>query len=127
MLQKVSHVTLYTDDQEETMKFYVDKVGMKVHTDTNYEGMRWLTLCPEGQKDFELVIMKAQKPESKTVIGNQSPEAPFLVFATDDCKGDYERLKAQGITFVQEPTQKPWGMEAIFVDPHGNLIDIFQE
>lgn len=126
MINKVSHITLYTDNQEETMKFYVDKVGLKVHTDASYEGMRWLTLSPENQGDFELVIMKAEKPEAKALIGKQSPEAPLLVFSTDDCQGDFERLKANGVKFIKEPTKEFWGTEALFLDPHGNMIDMVQ-
>ena len=126
MIKKATHVTLFTNDQDAAMKFYVDTLGLKVHTDVQYGDMRWLTLCPKDQEDFEIVIMKATKPESQAVVGKQSPEGPFLVFETEDCQGDFERLKAAGVTFTQEPTQKQWGLEALLADPDGNIIDLIQ-
>ena len=126
MLKKLTHVTLYTDDQEKTKNFYVDKLGMKVHTDADYDGMRWLTLHTDEQPDLELVLMPAYSPETQALVGKQSPGSPLFVFTTDDCKGEYERLKGLGVEFTQEPTQQFWGLEAICKDPHGNLIDINQ-
>lgn len=126
MISKVSHVTLYTDDQEETMKFYVDKVGLKVHTDADFEGMRWLTLSTKDAPDFELVVMKAESPETKALVGKQSPESPLFVFASTDCQADYEMLKSKGVKFIKEPTKEFWGTEALFLDPMGNIIDIVE-
>lgn len=126
MIHKISHITLYTDDQDAVKEFYVDKLGFQVHTDVLYGDMRWLTLNPVSDPDFELVVLKATKPESKALIGKQSPEAPFLVVTTDDCKAEFERLKAAGVTFIKEPTQEQWGLESLCTDPHGNVIDIIQ-
>ncbi len=128
MITRLSHITLYTDDQDKTMKFYVDKLGFKVHTDSVWGEERWLTLSPAGQDYFELVVMKATDPASKAFIGKQvAPNMPFMVLTTDDCKGDYERLKAAGVQFIKEPTKEMWGTEALFMDPNGNLIDIVQD
>ncbi len=127
MINKITHVTLYTDNQDAMKEFYVDKLGLKVHTDSMYgDDIRWLTLHAPDQADVELVIFKATKPESQAQIGKQSPEGPFLVLTTDDCKGEFERLKAAGVTFTKEPTQEFWGLEALCTDPHGNIIDILQ-
>lgn len=126
MITKISHVTLYTDDQEKAMRFYVDKLGFKVHTDAVFGEERWLTLSPAEQSDFELVIFRASDPESKALIGKQAVHCPFLVLSTNDCQGDFERLKAAGVAFVKEPTKEMWGTEALFTDIHGNLIDMVQ-
>ena len=126
MINKVTHVTVLTHDQDKALKFYVDTLGLKVHTDVQYGAIRWLTVCPKGQEDFEIVLMKPTKPESQAVVGKQSPEGPLLVFETEDCQGDFERLKAAGVTFIQEPTQKDWGLEALLVDPDGNIINLIQ-
>jgi catechol 2,3-dioxygenase-like lactoylglutathione lyase family enzyme len=127
MITRVTHVTLYTDDQKALMEFYVDKLGFKVHTDVPYGDMRWLTLNPVQDPEFELVLFQATKPESKAMIGKQTPEGPFLVLRTDDCQKDFERLKAAGVTFIKEPTKEFWGIEALCTDPHGNVIDLLEE
>lgn len=41
-------------------------------------------------------------------------------FRTDDCRGDYETFTARGVEFVQEPKERPYGIEAIFRDDNGN-------
>lgn len=127
MITKLAHVFLYTDDQEKIKQFYVEKLGLKVHTDVMFGEERWLTLCTEGDADFELTIIKAVDPSAQAFIGKQAAHnVPFLVFATDDCQGDFERLKAAGVQFVKEPTKESWGTDALLLDPVGNLIDIVQ-
>lgn len=127
MINKISHITLYTNDQDETMKFYVEKLGFKVHTDMPFGEERWLTLTPAQQDNFELVIFNAVAPDAQAFVGKQAPHnVPFLVLSTDNCKGDYERLKAAGVEFIKEPTQEMWGTEALFKDPLGNVIDMVQ-
>lgn len=125
-INKVSHLTVYVNDPEEALKFYRDKLGFKVHTDSNFEGMRWLTLCASAQPDFEVVLFKATKPESQALVGKQTPEGPLLCVATDDCKATVEELRAKGVTIVQEPKQEPWGTSAMALDLYGNGIYIVQ-
>ncbi|MBA3751574.1 VOC family protein [Candidatus Dependentiae bacterium] len=126
MVTKLSHVVLYVDDQDKALTFYRDILGLKVHTDADYEGMRWLTLHPFLQPDFELVIMKASSPEGKELVGKQSPEAPLFVFNTLDCKSDYALFKEKGVNFVEEPTQHFWGLQALCLDVFGNMISILE-
>jgi len=41
---------------------------------------------------------------------------------TDDCRGDYERLKANGVEFTETPEERPYGIDSGFRDPSGNSI-----
>jgi len=43
MSQGVGVVGLYVRDQDEALKFYVDKLGFRVHTDSKNGDYRWLT------------------------------------------------------------------------------------
>lgn len=51
---------------------------------------------------------------------------PVIIFGTDDVQAEYERLKALGVVFKQEPTKTEWGTQAIFDDKCGNYIQIHQ-
>ncbi len=42
--------------------------------------------------------------------------------ATDDCHTTYEELKATGVEFIQEPSDRPYGVEAILRDSSGNWL-----
>lgn len=126
MINKITHVTLYVNDQDEAVNFYKDKLGMQVHTDAPMEDMRWLTMTPAGQTDFELVLMPAKSAATQSLVGKQSPDAPFICVSTEDCVRDVTDLKAKGVTFVQEAKVEPWGTSAMFLDLYGNMIYLVQ-
>jgi len=47
---------------------------------------------------------------------------------TNDCQRDAERLKARGWCFVQEPARMDYGgMDAVFDDTCGNLVNLHQD
>ena len=51
----------------------------------------------------------------------------YLAASVADVDAAYEDLTAKGVTFVQPPTDKPWGLRlAHFADPEGNLWEITQ-
>ncbi len=39
---------------------------------------------------------------------------------------DYEMLKERGVNFVSEPAELPFGLQAQFTDPDGNLFSLAQ-
>jgi uncharacterized glyoxalase superfamily protein PhnB len=50
----------------------------------------------------------------------------FLFLSTDDFWRDYNRMVAEGITFIREPKVEPYGTVAVFRDLYGNLWDLLQ-
>ena len=51
---------------------------------------------------------------------------PVIVFGVDDIQAEFTKLKDRGVTFTKEPTKVDWGIEAIFDDTCGNLIQMIQ-
>ena len=50
----------------------------------------------------------------------------IVEFQVQDVDEEYERLKAQNIEWVKEPTIQPWGTRSIyFRDPDGNMIHFY--
>jgi catechol 2,3-dioxygenase-like lactoylglutathione lyase family enzyme len=49
-------------------------------------------------------------------------EDTFL--STDDFWRDYHAMRANGVPFVREPTQAPYGTVAVFEDLYGNRWDL---
>ncbi len=45
---------------------------------------------------------------------------------TDDVRSDFERLKAKGVEFIEEPTNYDQVTIATLKDPEGNLVQLFQ-
>ena len=48
------------------------------------------------------------------------------VLATEDCRRSYEELKARGVTFLREPKEMPYGIEAVLRDDSGNFFSLTQ-
>jgi catechol 2,3-dioxygenase-like lactoylglutathione lyase family enzyme len=135
MIQKMSHATFFVLDQDVAHDFYVNKLGFEVKTDAPMgEGMRWLTVCPPGQPDLEIVLMGTKPNEMldeetsshiRWLLENTKMGAG--VFSTADCKKTYEELKAKGVEFMSEPTEQFYGVEATFKDGCGNWFSLGQE
>jgi predicted enzyme related to lactoylglutathione lyase len=45
-----------------------------------------------------------------------------LGLAVDDCHQTYAELSAKGVTFLAEPADRPYGIEAVMRDNSGNWL-----
>jgi predicted enzyme related to lactoylglutathione lyase len=134
MIRRMSHATVFVDNQDEALKFYRDKLGFEIRTDAKVsDEFRWLTVGPKGQPDFEIVLMEP-KPgmlmDEETATQLRSIMAKGVlgagVFNTEDCRATYEELKGRGVEFVSEPAERPYGIEAVFKDNSGNWFSLTQ-
>lgn len=125
MLTAVTHITMFVHDQEATLTFY-KKLGCIVHTDTDFDGMRWLTLCFPNNKNFELAILTAETDFEKSLVGKQASDKPFLSLESTDCLKDFQTLKALGIDIQGQPEHMPWGICMSLHDNSGNKIYVCQ-
>jgi Glyoxalase/Bleomycin resistance protein/Dioxygenase superfamily len=48
--------------------------------------------------------------------------AGTVFLTTDDVHASYEELKRRGFEFVEEPEERPYGIDSSFRDPSGNNI-----
>jgi predicted enzyme related to lactoylglutathione lyase len=48
------------------------------------------------------------------------------VLTTEDCHQTYKELSAKGVTFLSEPAERPYGIEAVLRDDSGNVISLVQ-
>jgi predicted enzyme related to lactoylglutathione lyase len=133
---KIANAQLWVRDQEEALQYYTEKVGMEVRVDVTMPEMgnfRWLTVGPVGQEDVSIVLMAIPGPpmfEAETVEQIQATMAKGVAgtvfLTTDDCRGTYEELKGRGVEFVEEPEERPYGIDAGFRDPSGNHLRLTQ-
>jgi catechol 2,3-dioxygenase-like lactoylglutathione lyase family enzyme len=126
MSQGVEVVGLYVRNQDEALAFYTDKVGFRVHTDVRNGDYRWLTVQHPEQPSFQLGLFKPGPPvldeaTARSVAAIVAKGAmPPLVFVVDDCRAAYERMRAAGVEFTQEPVERFGSVDAGFRDPSGN-------
>jgi len=126
MSQGVDVVGVYVRDQDEALAFYVDKVGFRVHTDVKNGDYRWLTVQHPEQASFQLGLFKPGPPvlDAATAQTMQAMVAkgamPPLVLVVSDCRAAYEKMRAGGVEFTQEPVDRYGAVDAGFRDPSGN-------
>jgi catechol 2,3-dioxygenase-like lactoylglutathione lyase family enzyme len=126
MSQVVGVVGLYVRDQDEALKFYVEKLGFRVHTDAKNGDYRWLTVQHPDQPSFELGLYKPGPPVLDAATAQTLKEIvakgamPPLVLVVDDCRAAYERMRALDVEFTQEPVTRYGSTDANFRDPSGN-------
>ncbi|HLH64250.1 MAG TPA: VOC family protein [Solirubrobacteraceae bacterium] len=132
MLKRITHTFIYVFDQGEAVDFYVGKLGMAVNVDADLGNMRWLTVSPPEQPEIQLALMLPGPPAHDAATAQQIRELVAkgagggLIFETDDCRGTYEKLRATGVEFTQEPTERFYGIDCALRDPFGNPIRFTQ-
>ena len=133
---RIANAQLWVHDQDEALAFYTKKLGMEVRADVTLAELgdfRWLTVGPAGQPDVAIVLMAIPGPpvmEAETaeqvreLMGKGFAGTIFLT--TDDCRASYDELKGRGVTFVEQPEERPYGIDSAFRDPSGNNIRLTQ-
>ena len=132
---KIASAHLWVHDQEEALKYWTEKVGMEVRQDVSMPELdfRWLTVGPPGQDDVSIVLMAVpgeplmDEATHKQVLDLTAKGFAGTVFlTTEDCQASYEKLKARGVEFTEEPHQMPYGIDCGFRDPSGNSVRLTQ-
>jgi catechol 2,3-dioxygenase-like lactoylglutathione lyase family enzyme len=136
MLKHLTHVNVWVHDQDEALAFYTEKLGMELRDDVTLPEMgnfRWLTVGLPGQPDVALTLMAVPGPPVFDADTRDQLKALMakgagggLFFSADDCRTTYEELKGRGVEFVEEPSERPYGIDAAFRDPSGNHVRLVQ-
>jgi predicted enzyme related to lactoylglutathione lyase len=120
------------DDPEESVAFYRDVLGFEVRLDVGQGKMRWITVGPANQPDTSILLAPpAVDPgiteDERRTIAEMMAKGTYgwILLATEDLDGTFDRIQAGGAEVVQEPTEQPYGIrDCAFRDPAGNLIRI---
>lgn len=133
---RIGNVQLWVHDQDDALAFYTQRLGMEVRSDVTVAEMgnfRWLAVGPVGQPEVAIVLMAIpgppiMDPETSEQVRNLMAKgfAGTIFLATEDCQAAYEELKGRGVEFVEQPEERPYGIDASFRDPSGNHIRLTQ-
>src|SRR5215472_3015321 len=110
MLRGIKFVGVPVKNQDVSLQFYTEALGMKVATDQPFtEKQRWIELLiPGAQTGLALFTPEGHE---KRIGDFQS-----ISFWCDDVFATAKGLKAKGVQFFQEPKQESWGTSAIIQD-----------
>ena len=116
---QVVSVSVPVSDQEQAKDFYVDTLGFELQADNSCrEGMCWIEVAPEGSATSLMLVSWRDSllPSLYRVI----------VIAAVDIQAIYEELVAKGVFFDLPPTEQSNGTQAMFRDPDGNALVLWE-
>ncbi|MDQ3896642.1 MAG: VOC family protein [Actinomycetota bacterium] len=132
MITNISLVTLYVTDQDEAKTFYTEVLGFEGRTDVRMgDGFRWVTVGHPSQPELEVTLMVPGPPldeQMAAAVRRALADGTMGGFGlrSDDCRKAYEELSAKGVEFVQEPSDRPYGVEAVMRDNSGNWLVLIE-
>lgn len=128
MQQRLEALTLVVRDYDEAIEFYTRALSFEVIEDTVMSAeKRWVVVAPPGSGNgCKILLAKASNEQQKAAIGNQTGGRVFLFLHTDDFERDYERMRKEGVAFLEEPRQEVYGRVVVFQDLYGNRWDLIQ-
>jgi catechol 2,3-dioxygenase-like lactoylglutathione lyase family enzyme len=133
VISKLSFVNLWVLDKDEAIGVYRDTLGFEVRHDATLDGFRWVAVGPKDQPDVAFTLNEPGPPMmddgSAAAIRSLLEKGALSggVFQTDDCRATHEELSARGVTFLQEPADRPYGVEAVFRDNSGNWFSLTEQ
>jgi predicted enzyme related to lactoylglutathione lyase len=114
MIRGVKFVGVPVKDQDAALKFWTEKVGLKIATDQEMgPGQRWIELSIPGA-ETGLALFTPEGHEDR--IGTFQS----VSFWCDDVVTTAKALESRGVKFVKPPKKEEWGTAAIFADADGN-------
>ncbi|MEU1493424.1 VOC family protein [Streptomyces sp. NPDC005775] len=119
-------------DPDASVAFYRDVLGFEVRTDVGQGRMRWITVGPVGQPSTSILLAPPAvdpgitEDERRTITEMMAKGTyGWILLATPDLDGTFEKVQAGDTEVVQEPTEQPYGIrDCAFRDPAGNLVRI---
>ena len=133
MFTGISHHSVYVLDQDQVLDFYCGKLGFEVSADVDLGFMRWLTVALPAQPDRQIMLEVPGAPfvDEETAaqlrdLLTKGALGAAAILTTDDCRATYEDLRAKGVGFTEEPTERPYGIDCALRDPFGNPVRITQ-
>lgn len=147
MGMSLTTLTLVVPDYDEAIEYFVSVLGFRLVEDTDLgDGKRWVVVTPAaspssesaessdsvdsiesaGRDNARLLLAKADSESQRAAIGNQTGGRVFLFLETTRFDEDYLRLVENGVNFIENPRDEPYGKVVVFVDRFGNQWDLIQ-
>ncbi|MGN6608814.1 MAG: VOC family protein [Jatrophihabitans sp.] len=128
MITNVSLVSVFVKDLDESLAFYTDVLGFEPRDDIRLgPDYRWVTVGHPSQPELILHLAIPGPPMSDDLVqAMQRAQAagglPGVGLHVDDCRKTFEEFSAKGVEFLQEPADRPYGVEALMRDNSGNWM-----
>ncbi|MFD4930328.1 VOC family protein [Peribacillus butanolivorans] len=124
MINKVGQIMLYVNNQDETLKFWTEKVGFTVVSEEDNGQMRWIEIAPTKEAETSIIL------HNKELIAKMQPElnlnTPSLMFYSENLDKLYKDFTDKNIT-VGELVNMPFGRVFNFADNEENYFAVMEK
>jgi catechol 2,3-dioxygenase-like lactoylglutathione lyase family enzyme len=118
----ISAITLFVEDLATTKQFYRDVFGLAIA----YEDDDSAVFTFENTMINLLKTIAARQLIEPAAVGSRESGSRLqLTITVDDVDATCARLAASGVTLLNGPVDRPWGIRtASFADPAGHIWEI---
>ena len=126
---RVKLMSIMVNDQDRARRFYTGMLGFRVKHDIPIGEAAWLTLvAPDDAGGVELLLEPSTGHPAATALQQAlyKDGIPLAQLYTDDIAAEFERLRAKGVAFRDEPKAMGPTKFADFDDTCGNFIRLVE-
>lgn len=124
MINQVGQIMLYVNDQDESVKFWTEKLGFRVMAEEDNGHIRWIEIAPKHESETSIVL------HNKELVAKMSPGlhlgTPSLMFYTNQLEQFHDDLTNKNVT-VGEIVNMPNGRVFNFADQEDNYFAVMEK
>ncbi|ASY11890.1 lactoylglutathione lyase [Candidatus Planktophila dulcis] len=120
-------IAIVVDDYDGAISHYVDDLGFSLLEDSILSPeKRWVVVAPSDD-GAKILLAKASNEAQQDAIGNSTGGRVGFFLYTTDFAQTFQKFKSNGIEFIEEPRQEPYGQVVVFKDKYGNKWDLIEQ
>jgi catechol 2,3-dioxygenase-like lactoylglutathione lyase family enzyme len=125
---RVKLMSILVGDQSRARRFYTDVLGFRIKHDIPIGEAAWLTLvAPDDAGGVELLLEPTGHPAAAALQQALYKDGiPLAQLYTQDIAAEFDRLRAKGVVFRDEPKAMGPTRFADFDDTCGNFIRLVE-
>lgn len=131
MIKKVNHIAIVVSDLEESLRFWVDALGLKLaHTEHVASQAVDVAFVPVGDSKIELLKPTDNESGVARYLEKRGAGMHHLCFEVDDIVATLTHLKEVGVQLINEaPVVGSDGRKFAFIHPksaNGVLVELYE-
>lgn len=129
-IKKINHVAVVVGDIDESLKFWQDAMGIKLHKLEDVPSQKsMVAFLPVGESEVELVKPTSEDSGVAKFLAERGGGMHHLCFEVDNIVEMMAELKAKGVRLINEEPNVLPGRKMAFVHPKstgGVLVELYE-
>uniref|UniRef100_A0A914DWC9 VOC domain-containing protein n=1 Tax=Acrobeloides nanus TaxID=290746 RepID=A0A914DWC9_9BILA len=126
----INLVTIVVREYDEAISWFTQNLGFELKAnETRSETKRWVVVGPPNPENYpktNVLLAKADGNKQIQTIGNQAGGRVGFFLSVDNFNVNYDKMKPNGVEFLEEPRHEEYGIVVQFKDLYGNKWDMIQ-